>query len=522
MASEVRAPSTALPGTPVELRRDVSVWGSFTWGYADVGADVYVALGLVMGAAHGATPLAFAAAGFVYILIGFAYTELASAYPVAGGGQYYCLRGLGDIWGFIAGAALLLDYTIDIALFATASAGYFNFFFPAIQDFGVDIGPFQGVNLIWAAESLLLIVFLMILNIRGIRESSLFNSLIGALDMVLEATIIVLGFLFAWKPEMVVLQFRNEFPSAEEFFYATSVAIISYVGLESISQAAQETRRPATIIPRTSVALIFVVLLFAMSFPVLSLGILPWQALAERESDPVAVLASAIPYVGFLAGHAAAILGATIVLISANTGVMGASRLTYSMSEFNLLSPWFSAVHPKFRTPVRAVVFFSGVAAVEAIFSFLSGPKAMDTMVNMYAFGATLAYLMSFIALIALRIKDPYTPRPYRTPFNIKIKGVYIPLLGILGAIATLGMLGVVIWTHEIGRIAGPGWILLWLGVYLWFRWSKKFPLFSNVRRDWEKDQITILTSAEEFDLLEQYKLALAERNKKEAKHVSK
>lgn len=509
-------PQRPTPSKPTsELRRDVTIWGSFTWGYADVGADVYVALGLVVGAAHGAAPLAFLAAGIVYILIGFAYTELASAYPVAGGGQYYSLRGLGDIWGFIAGAALLLDYTIDIALFATASAGYINFFFPSVRNFGVTIGPFEGVNLIWAAESLTLIFFLMILNIKGVRESSLFNALIGGIDMVLEATIIIFGFLFAWKPEMVVMQFKNEFPSAEQFFYAMSVAIISYVGLESISQAAQETRRPATIIPRTSIALIIVVLLFALSFPILSLGILPWQALAERESDPVAALASAIPYVGFLAGHAAAILGATIVLISANTGVMGSSRLTYSMSEFHLASPWFNAVHPKYHTPVRSVVFFCGIAALEAIFGFLSGPKAMDTMVNMYAFGATLAYLLSFIALIALRIKDPYTPRPYKMPLNFKVKGVDVPLLGVFGLIATLGMLGVVLWTHALGRIAGPGWIILWLAYYFWYRRKAKLPLLGNIKRDWEKDQIAILASAEEFDLLEQYKNNLAERDKK-------
>lgn len=504
-----------------ELRRDVTIWGSFTWGYADVGADVYVALGLVVGAAQGAAPLAFLVAGVVYIMVGFAYTEMAAAYPVAGGGHYYTLRGLGDFWGFIAGSALLLDYTIDIALFATASAGYINFFFPAIQKFAVDIGPFHEVNLIWAAESLTLILFLMVLNIKGIRESSLFNELIGGLDMILESAIVVLGFLFAWKPEMVVMQYQTQFPTAEQFFYGISVAIISYVGLESVSQAAQETRRPATIIPRTSVALIIVVLLFSMSFPVLSLGILPWQTLAERESDPVAALASAIPYVGFLAGHAAAILGATIVLISANTGVMGASRLTYSMAEFRLASPWFNVVHPKFRTPARSVIFFCAVAAIEAIFGFLSGPRAMDTMVNMYAFGATLAYLLSFVALIALRAKDPYTPRPYKMPLNVKIKGVDVPILGILGLIATCAMLAVVLWTHELGRIAGPAWILLWLAYYLWFRWREKLPLLGSSKRHWEKDQIAILTSAEEFDLLEQYKAALEERDEKEGlKHA--
>src|SRR3989475_13074052 len=89
-----------------ELRRDVSVWGSFMWGFADVGADIYAALGIVIAATMGAAPLAFAAAGLVYIMIGLAYTELASAYPLAGGGQYFVSRGLGDVAGFIAGSPL--------------------------------------------------------------------------------------------------------------------------------------------------------------------------------------------------------------------------------------------------------------------------------------------------------------------------------------------------------------------------------------------------------------------------------
>src|SRR5438309_11725900 len=116
-----------------ELRRAVGVWGSYTWGYADVGADVYVALGIVMAAAQGATNVAFLFAGLVYVMVGLAYTELAAAYPMAGGGQFYVLRGLGDLLGFVAGWAVLLDFTIDISLFALASAGYINFFVPALN-----------------------------------------------------------------------------------------------------------------------------------------------------------------------------------------------------------------------------------------------------------------------------------------------------------------------------------------------------------------------------------------------------
>src|SRR5712691_9295772 len=114
---------------PSELRRDVSVWGSYMWGYADVGADIYTALGIVALAALGLTPLAFLFAGLVYALVGLGYAELASAYPVAGGGQFYTLRGIGDLAGFIAGAALLLDYTIDISLFMVSPLATSTSFF---------------------------------------------------------------------------------------------------------------------------------------------------------------------------------------------------------------------------------------------------------------------------------------------------------------------------------------------------------------------------------------------------------
>src|SRR5574341_962464 len=284
----------------VELRRDVTVWGSYTWGYADVGADIYVALGLVIGAAQGGAPLAFALAGLVYITIGLAFTELASSYPVAGGGHYYSLRGLGDFWGFVAGAALLLDYTIDIALFAVASTGYLNFFLPyfgiRLGDYAMTAGPFS-FNALWLGETVVMIVFLRWLNVRGIRGSSMVNEVIGAIDLFMEMSIVVFGFVFAWKPELLMQQWLYEFPKPHQLMYGFSLAIISFVGLESISQAAQETRRPATIIPRTSLALIFTVFLLAMGFSVVGLGILPWQEFAKHMDNPMAILARAIPFI---------------------------------------------------------------------------------------------------------------------------------------------------------------------------------------------------------------------------------
>jgi APA family basic amino acid/polyamine antiporter len=519
MGENDHAPATA---ERVELRRDVTIWGSYTWGYADVGADIYVALGLVIGAAQGGAPLAFALAGLVYIMIGLAFTELASSYPVAGGGQYYSLRGLGDLGGFVAGAALLLDYTIDIALFATASTGYFNFFLPyfgiRLQDFAVTLGPFQNVNLLWLGETVVMIAFLLWLNVRGIRESSLVNEVIGLIDLILEMSVVVFGFVLAWKPELLAQQWLHEFPTLKQFMYGFSLSIISFVGLESISQAAQETRRPATVIPRTSIALIFTVFILAVGFSTVGLGILPWQEFQAHESDPVAYLASHIPYLGVLAGPFAAFLGATILFISANTGIMGDSRLIFSMSHFRLASPWFRYVHPKYRTPRNAIIGFGWVGIALTIIAFLT-PSVLDTLANLYAFGATFGYMLVFTSLIRLRFLDPYTPRPYKVPLNVKWRRkdgsvVEVPVLGFLGLLGVSSIFTTVIITHDIGRIAGPAWVLLCVIYYAVFRHRSGLPVLGSVPRDWEQEQIEVLTNAEEFDLLEQYKQALIRRDR--------
>ncbi len=512
----------AEPSRTTELRRDVTIWGSYTWGYADVGADIYVALGLVIGAAQGGAPLAFALAGLVYIMIGLAFTELASAYPVAGGGHYYSLRGLGDFWGFTAGAALLLDYTIDIALFAVASTGYVNFFLPYfgihLQDFAHNVGPFTNVNVLWLVETVTMIVFLRWLNVRGIRESSLVNEVIGAIDLTMEMSIVIFGFVLAWKPDLLLHQWLVEFPDPSKFMYGFSLAIISFVGLESISQAAQETRRPATIIPRTSIALIFTVFILAMGFSVVGLGILPWQDFKAHDADPIAFLASNIPYLGIIAGPFAAFLGATILFISSNTGVMGDSRLIFSMSHFRLVGPWFSHVHSKYHTPSNAIVGFGWVGIVITIVAFFT-PSVLDTLANLYAFGATFGYMLVFISLMRLRFLDPYTPRPYKVPLNFPWKRkdghvVEVPILAFFGLLGVSSIFITVILTHEIGRIAGPAWIIACLLYYAWHRRRNGLPIFGSVKHYWEAEQVQVMTNAGEFELLEQYKQALIHRDK--------
>jgi len=514
---------------PSELRRDVSVWGSYMWGYADVGADIYTALGIVALAALGFTPLAFLFAGLVYALVGLGYAELASAYPVAGGGQYYTLRGIGDLAGFIAGAALLLDYTIDISLFMVVSFGYFNFFLPYltfghhIGDYTISLGPIH-LAWLWLVETLAGIVVLIWLNVRGIRLSSAFNEILGVIAILGQSIIVVAGFVLVWQPSLVAQQFMTNRPTLGQFAFGSSLAIISFVGLESISQVAQETRRPATIIPRTSIGLILSVLIFAMAFAVLAMGMIPAQGFRGHEGDPVALIAGHIPVIGIVAAPVTALIGGLIVFISANSGVVSASRLTYSMSQFQLLPQWFNKVHPTRHTPMRTIIVFSGVAIVQTLFAFFTPGKpgsnaAIDLLTNLYAFGATSGYLLVFTALIVLRFRDPFTPRPYKMPFNVPIKfgdrTVEFPLLGIVGMLGVSTILFEVILTHDVGRIAGPGWIILAVLLYLLHRRKRRLPLVGNIPRDWEATQKRVLLDAEEFESLEEYEAALAARGPK-------
>jgi APA family basic amino acid/polyamine antiporter len=249
------------------------------------------------------------------------------------------------------------------------------------------------------------------------------------------------------------------------------------------------------------------------------MGILPWQAFVGHEGDPVAMLVHKVPYIGIVAGPFAAILGATILLISANSGVMSASRLTFSMSHFHFITPWFEMVHPKYHTPARSIVVFSAIGIIQILLAFLFGQDtAMEILGNMYAFGATLGYSIVFVALIRLRFLDPYTPRPYKVPLNLKVRyrerKIDLPILGFIGTGGVLFVLAEVVITHSIGRIAGPAWVVGCFLYYAWYRRKVKLPVFRTVKRDWETEQKAVLLSAEEFELLEHYNLALSERDK--------
>jgi APA family basic amino acid/polyamine antiporter len=542
--STTAAPRARAASEP-SLRRSVTPWGSFSWGYSDVGADIFVGLGLVLGAAAGASNVAFLFAGIVYVCIGLAYTELAAAYPVAGGGQYFVFRGLGDIFGFIAGWAVLLDFTIDIVLFAWSCIDYLSKLVPILS--------FTAHPWVHFVVVLGVICGLALLNIIGVRESSAFNELVSGLDVVSETLILFFGFLFAFDPSLLAHTMHTAWPSTFNLMNGVSLAIISFVGLESISQAAQETQRPASVIPRTSISLILTILIFALAYSNLALGMHPWHQLpldAHGHAQPlwrylgnednngaaVAVLASYVPYYGALAAFYVPVLGAILLLISSNSGVFGSSRIAYAMSGTQLLPSIFQRVHKRFRTPVVSIATFCGVAIVELIFAALPslspavhatyvrlfrGEDGITFLGDLYAFGAAASYSLVFIALISLRLNDSQSPRRFKMPFNVPFtfrgNRVEFPIVAVIGFFGIASILVFTMITHEIGRIAGPAWIFLGFLGYLAYRKRKGLPVFRSQKHDWRRAQINILQEAGELEMMDEYLVNVKDMDERKA-----
>lgn len=530
-----------MPPKPT-LRRSVTPWGSFSWGYSDVGADIFVGLGLVLGAAGGGSNVAFLFAGIVYICIGLAYTELAATYPVAGGGQYFVLRGLGDVFGFIAGWAVLLDFTIDIALFAWSCVDYLGQLIPFLS-----LTAHPWVHFIAAFS---LIAGLCALNVVGVRESTTLNGFVSALDVVSETSILFFGFLFAFNPDLLIHSMTFYWPTNDHLLLGVSLAIISFVGLESISQAAQETQRPASIIPRTSIGLILTILVYALAYANLALGMTPahpvpldanghvqtfFQFLGstENQGSAVAVLAANVPYFGALAALYVPVLGAVLLLISSNSGVFGASRIAYAMSRSRLLPSMFERVSATYRTPAVSIVSFCGLALTVLCFAalpsldhnafaiynrFFHGEAGLDVLADLYAFGAATSYSFVFVALIALRLKDPLSPRKFRIPLNIPMmfrgERTEFPIVGVIGFAGIFSILVFTMLTHPIGRIAGPSWLVAGVVAYFIYRKRKGLPVFGSRAVDWETQQIRILKDAGELELMDELVEKLRARGK--------
>jgi APA family basic amino acid/polyamine antiporter len=230
------------------------------------------------------------------------------------------------------------------------------------------------------------------------------------------------------------------------------------------------------------------------------------------------------------------VLGAILLLISSNSGVFGASRIAYAMSRAQLLPSVFERVSRRFRTPAVSIITFCSLAVVVLIFAALPsldpgiakayehafhGEGGIVVLGDLYAFGAATSYSFVFIALIALRFNDPLSPRKFRIPLNIPLtwrgERVYFPIVGVIGFLGIFSILIVTLMTHEIGRVAGPAWLILGFIGYLFYRRRHGLPVLGSRTHDWAAQQLRILKEAGELELMDELIEKLRARNRPSA-----
>ena len=217
--------------------------------------------------------------------------------------------------------------------------------------------------------------------------------------------------------------------------------MVAYTGIETVSNMAEEARDPGRDIPKAVNRVVVAVLGIYAGISVVALSALPvvkhgghyaTELSTRFENDPVlgiiqhlglhgTVLELAQGYVGVLA--------ATILSIATNAGLIGISRLSWSLAEHRQLPSLFSQLHSRFRTPWFTIVFFSILAGLLIL------PGETTLLGNLYSFGAMLSFTTAHVSVIALRYKDPDRERPYRMPWNVMIRGRAIPLTAVLGGI---------------------------------------------------------------------------------------
>ena len=446
-------------------------------GYADVGADIYVVLGVIALFAGLASPFAFALAAVVYVCTGLCYAELATKYPVAGGGQYYATKAFGKIHGFVAGWGLMLGYTVDIALFSLATVGYLGVLAkPVLRGISLTAPPY------YALIAIALVMLLLVLNVVGIRYSSKLNETIVAVDLVTVCLFLAFGFptivasgqLQTWVAGLPGAFSKGVFGPTQNystFVYALSLATASYIGIESISQAAEETRRPKSVVPRATKAAIVSVVAVAISLSLLSVTIAPFSDVASNSTSPAVALAGNLPFIGGVFAVWVALMGTLVCYISTNTGVIGVSRVTFSMSRLGLMPKSFSRVSSRFRTPYVTIMIFSAAACILLLAGVeLENFQILPLIASVYNFGALIAYMYVNAAAILLRFKDP-DREGWRMPLNFTVKrggkSYQVSVIPMIGIVSTISIWLVLVGLNQLGAEFGVAWFAIGVAGYL-------------------------------------------------------
>jgi basic amino acid/polyamine antiporter, APA family len=448
------------------LERVLGTGALFSTAYGNVGSSIYYALGLVAIYAAGMTPVVFVIAGLIFAATAATYTEATTMFPEAGGSSSFARRAFNEFWSFFAAWAQMLTYVITISISAFFVPHYLGVFWSPLGESPADI--FGGI---------LVVALLGTLNIVGVKESAGVNIGFAVADFLTQVILVVVGIVLVFDPELLVRQIDlGTVPTVGDFLIAIPVAMVAYTGIETISNLAEEARDVGKTIPRGMALVVAAVAVIYTFLPAVALSAMPVKngetilALPKEEGgyadDPVLGVVNNMD-LGSLEHPAeiyVGILAATILFIATNAGILGVSRLSYSMGQHRQLPEFLRLLHPRFRTPYIAIAIFSVIACIAII------PGEADFLAVIYAFGAMLSFTMAHASVATLRVKRPDIERPWKSPLSITIRGRSLPLTAVLGGLGT-GIALIVATVLDVRvLISGLGWMAIGVTIYVIYR----------------------------------------------------
>jgi basic amino acid/polyamine antiporter, APA family len=433
---------------------------------AIIGTGIFVLTGTA--AANQAGPgivLSYVIAGLACGFAALCYAEFASMIPISGSAYTYAYATLGEIFAWMIGWDLILEYAVGSMTVAVGWSGYFQ---RILAGFGIHLpawmsaSPDATAGTLVNLPAILIVLFIMVLLVVGVRESARFNAAMVSVKLAAVAFFILVGFSYVepanWKPFMPY-GFSGVMTGAAVVFFA-------YIGFDAVSTTAEEAKNPSRDLPIGIISsLVICTLLYLIVSGILT-GIIP---VVQFKSDmqflnaPVGY-ALAVIHKDWAAGlvSAGAVAGITSVLL---VMLMSQPRIFFAMSRDRLLPPGVSKVHPKFRTPyITTIITCLIVAAV-------AGFVPINILGEMTSIGTLFAFVVVSLAVIVLRIKRPEARRPFRVA-----GGHIIPVLGVLSCLYLMVSLSVMTWVRFLG------WLDIGMIIY-WFYGRTHSPLVNATER---------------------------------------
>ena len=468
------SPTETRQGQQGRFRRALGAPILFSIIYTSVASAIYFSLGVVADRALGLTPVVYLVAGLFFVLTTMTYVEGASLHQDRGGATVFARYAFNELWSFVAGWAILLDFLILIAITSLSATNYLATFWGDAGSGAVELLIAFGV-----------IVYVAVRNITGfsVTRWKRIAALVTA-DLAVQLLIIVVGIVSALNIDALTASIHlGTTPTWNDLIFALTAGTVAFTGLESASGLAGEVAVGRRGLKRLVSSAAFCVLIAYTGIALAAISVLPvvdgktGLGSPEYVERPVVGVANALEPHWLAVGlrYVVAALATVTLIAAANSAMLGLSRLAYSLATNRQIPSGLGRLHPTRSTPFIVIVIAAALAGALVV------PENLDFLVGIYAFGALLAFLIAHVSIVKLRFSEPDRPRPYRMPLSVPMRGGSLPLPAVLGAIVSFCAfvsLGVL---HEGARYVGLGWMAFGVALYLVYRVAEGKPVFRRV-----------------------------------------